>query len=142
CKAALTCPTAGDYCGNDGVGGPANVLYHCTAAGQPPASSQACARGCSVQPAGTNDVCAPNLTCPTAGDYCGNDGVGGDANTLYHCTTAGAAPVSSTGCSAGCAVQPPGSNDFCKQPLHCPSAGDHCGNDAVGGDASTPHHSN
>ncbi len=114
CKQGLTCPGAGDYCGADGVqGGDANTLYHCPGAGQPPSSSEGCANGCSIQPQGVPDFCLQKLDCPGAGDYCGNDGVGGAPNVLYHCNGANQPPASSTTCVAGCNVQPMGVPDFC-----------------------------
>jgi hypothetical protein len=123
CTVTLTCPSAGDYCGSDGVNGDASTLYHCAAAGEPPSSSQPCANGCSVQPAGTDDYCVPDLKCPTAGDYCGNDGVGGPANVLYHCAAAGQPPTSSTTCAMGCAIEPQGVSDVCAGANGCSAQG-------------------
>jgi hypothetical protein len=40
------------------VSGPSNVLYHCNGAGQAAASSTTCSAGCTVEPAGTADLCA------------------------------------------------------------------------------------
>ena len=45
------------------------------------------------------------------GDYCGGDGVAGDADTLYTCS--GGTRASSQLCSAGCLVNPDGS-DACE----------------------------
>src|SRR5690348_1777495 len=86
-EADLTaCPTTGDYCGSDRVGGAANVLYHCAVRGRVPTSSTACAYGCRVMPQGVSDVCNAGPVCPGAGAYCGQDGVqGGAAGTLYNC---------------------------------------------------------
>lgn len=110
----ITCPGYGDWCGSDGVsGGDASTLYHCNGAGQPPASQTSCAAGCTIEPPGTPDVCTPVLSCPGYGDWCGSDGVGGDANTLYHCYGAGQVPAWSTACADGCAVEPPGYPDVC-----------------------------
>jgi hypothetical protein len=65
---SLTCPGAGDYCGSDGVtGGDANTLYHCPGGGQAPSSAQACASGCSVQPAGSSDFCSGSCAGSSAG---------------------------------------------------------------------------
>jgi hypothetical protein len=107
------CPGAGAYCGGDGVtNGNPSTLYQCPGAGSAPSSATPCSNGCSVQPAGTNDSC--KLSCPGTGDYCGSDGVsGGDASTLYQCPGAGQAPSSATPCSAGCHVNPAGTNDVC-----------------------------
>lgn len=141
CKGALVCPTAGDYCGGDQLGGDPNTLYHCGAKGQAPSSSKGCQMGCQVNQQGVDDVCKGGLACPGPGDYCGADGVqGGDANTLYHCPGAGQAPTGSQPCANGCTIQPQGVQDFCAQKLTCPSAGDYCGNDGVGGPANILYH--
>jgi C1A family cysteine protease len=52
-----SCPGPGDYCGGDGMSGDQDTLYHCAAAGQPPASSTRCMSGCQLQPSGTKDNC-------------------------------------------------------------------------------------
>lgn len=51
--------SGGAYCGGDKVvdGDPA-TLYECPTAGAPPTSAKACALGCLVEPAGTEDRCA------------------------------------------------------------------------------------
>jgi hypothetical protein len=70
CAATGKCPAAGDYCGSDGLNGPANVLYHCAGAGQDPGSPQICNSGCQTEPAGTNDFCVGstgNGSCSAAG---------------------------------------------------------------------------
>src|SRR5262249_31592691 len=131
----------GDYCGSDGVqGGDAQTLYHCPGAGQAPSSSQACAQGCSVQPAGTNDFCNAGQICPAAGGYLGGGAVGGGADTVYHFGAGGQAPSSSTACANGCVVEAQGTNDHCKSAMVCPTAGDYCGSDQLGGDANTLYH--
>ena len=114
CRSSQTCPGTGDYCGSDGVqGGDANTLYHCPGSGKPPSGSQACASGCTVEPAGTNDFCAATSKCPSSGAYCGNDGLNGPANVLYQCSGVGASPGSPTICTSGCSVQPSGTPDYC-----------------------------
>jgi hypothetical protein len=141
CKSAIVCPTGGDYCGGDTIGGDPSTLYHCTAGGQPPASSQACANGCQTMPQGTNDVCRSTLSCPGSGPYCGSDGVqGGDPNTLYNCPGAGQPPSSSQACANGCTTEPAGTPDFCAATNNCPSAGDYCGNDQLNGPANVLYH--
>lgn len=45
----------GYFCGDDGIGGPANALFFCS--GGKITSSKACASGCTIVP-GANDVCA------------------------------------------------------------------------------------
>jgi hypothetical protein len=121
------CPGGGAYCGNDGVtNGDANTLYQCPGAGRAPSSSQSCASGCIVMPAGTPDVCAAGggAVCPGGGAYCGSDGVqNGDANTLYQCPSAGRAPTSSQPCASGCVVMPPGQPDVCAGGLGCTPSG-------------------
>lgn len=109
---AITCPGAGDWCGSDGVqGGDPGTLYHCAAAGQAPSSGEPCAAGCEQMPAGTNDFCA--TACPSAGDYCGDDKLGGPGGFLFHCAAAGQAPASYTACSGACVTEPQGYDDFC-----------------------------
>jgi hypothetical protein len=112
---APTCPGAGWYCGGDQMDGDPSTLYSCSSAGAAPDSSQFCSSGCSVEAAGTPDVCASGgPACPGSGAYCGSDGVtGGDPNTLYQCTGAGAAPTSSSSCANGCSIQPAGMPDVC-----------------------------
>lgn len=112
CTSAPICPGAGDYCGGDGVqGGDPDTLYHCPGAGVAPSSAQACDGSCASMPAGTNDACVG--TCPTAGDYCGDDGLNGPAGVLFHCAAAGQPPASSTTCDSGCTHEPAGTDDVC-----------------------------
>ncbi|MHB1843480.1 MAG: hypothetical protein ACYCWW_01420, partial [Deltaproteobacteria bacterium] len=147
CKGGgLVCPGTGAYCGSDGVqGGDANTLYQCPGSGQAPSSSQPCASGCNVQPAGTPDVCNSSTSggttggtgsgpvCPGNGAYCGSDGVtNGAANTLYQCPAAGQAPSSSTACPSTCTVEPAGTPDYCAgSQIVCPGTGPYCGSDGV-----------
>jgi hypothetical protein len=67
--------------------------------------------------------------CPSGGYYCGNDGLNGNASTLYRCTGAGATPQVSQNCSYGCKINPPGVADVCNSAPSgpCPSSGDYCG---------------
>lgn len=47
-------------------------------------------------------------SCPHTGYYCGNDGLGLDANNLYYCSGSGASPVLSKDCSFTCVTMPSG----------------------------------
>ena len=136
------CPGNGAFCGGDGVaGGDGNTLYQCPGKGLAPTSSEACGSGCQTEPNPNPDFCKGGLVCPTVGDYCGGDRIGGDPNTLYHCDANGQAPSSTRPCGMGCQVNPQGVNDACKIALSCPGAGDYCGADGVqGGDANTLYH--
>lgn len=51
--------------------------------------------------------------CKTSGQYCGNDKLVGDPNTLYVCLADGGGRVLQR-CDAGCVVAPPGTDDYCK----------------------------
>jgi hypothetical protein len=104
----LNCPTNGFYCGSDGVGGDPNTLYQCT--GGVADIAAICPNGCQTNPPGQNDQCI-GWHCPTDGLYCGSDGVGGDAKTLYQCI-GGVATVAQV-CPNGCQTNPPGQNDRC-----------------------------
>jgi surface antigen len=53
-------------------------------------------------------------SCPHLGYYCGNDGLGKDANTLYYCSGEGASPSVSKACANGCVTAAKGSDDHCK----------------------------
>lgn len=55
-------------------------------------------------------MCGPD----SAGDWCGSQSnvIGGDPNTLYHCTPNGVA-TNPRFCAAGCVQQPPGTDDTC-----------------------------
>ncbi len=130
-----TCPSGdGLYCGSDGVGGDPKTLYQCT--GGTLTAVQVCPGSCTTMPAGTNDSCG---SCPSGnGAYCGNDGLGLDANTLYNCQN-GVVTVKEQ-CSNGCLVAPPGTPDSCYSggSTGCPSGdGLYCGSDGVGGDPDT-----
>ena len=134
-----SCPSGdGLYCGGNGVSGDASTLYQCT--GGNLTVAQSCSNGCQKMPAGTNDQCAapppPPPSCPSGnGLYCGNDGVGGDSNTLYQCTGGSLSPVSL--CAQGCTTMPAGTNDQCAS-SSCPSGdGLYCGGDTIIGSTST-----
>lgn len=121
-----SCPDDGLYCGGDQVGGDPSTLYRCS--DHTLSIESACANGCNVQPAPTDDFCnaAPASECPNDGLYCGGDGVGGDASILYRCTAHHLAIEES--CSSGCSVQPAGVNDRCASSAPPPPAG---GDDSV-----------
>ena len=60
-------------------------------------------------------------SCPHAGYYCGNDGLGSDANNLYYCSGAGAKPALSKDCSFTCVTMPSGQDDQCSTSGTCSS---------------------
>ena len=47
-----------------------------------------------------------------AGEFCGNDGIGGDPNALYQCDGNGGVS-SCSNCPNGCVIEPSGTNDYC-----------------------------
>src|SRR3546814_2242662 len=51
--------------------------------------------------------------CSHRGYYCGNDGLGLDANKLYFCDAAGAKPTVSKTCSFTCVIMTQGNDDKC-----------------------------
>lgn len=51
--------------------------------------------------------------CKPPGEYCGQDKVSGDPNTLYRCV-ADADAVVIEKCEAGCVIAPPGTDDYCR----------------------------
>ncbi len=53
--------------------------------------------------------------CPNKGYYCGNDGLGKDANNLYYCSGAGASASLSNDCSFTCTTMPKGYDDVCSR---------------------------
>lgn len=77
-------------------------------------------------------------SCPNKGYYCGNDGLGKDANNLYYCSAAGASPTLSKDCGFTCTIMPHGTDDKCGSGS-CSSVktGYYCGKDKIGGDANT-----
>lgn len=78
-------------------------------------------------------------SCTHIGYYCGMDGLGKDANTLYYCSGAGAAPVVKTSCSFTCVTMPSGQDDVCSTSGSCSSVntGYYCGTDKINGNANT-----
>mmetsp|Transcript_15022 Transcript_15022/g.16265 ORF Transcript_15022/g.16265 Transcript_15022/m.16265 type:complete len:295 (-) Transcript_15022:26-910(-) len=76
--------------------------------------------------------------CTHLGYYCGNDGLGKDANNLYYCSGSGASPTLKTDCSFTCATMPSGQDDKCVSGS-CSSVntGNYCGGDKIGGDKNT-----
>jgi hypothetical protein len=71
-----------------------------------------------MNPSGAWDM-ARTLDCPTAGTYCGFDGIRGGTNVLYECSKTGGAPAKATVCGKGCAVMPAGTPDYCKGEVAC-----------------------
>jgi hypothetical protein len=57
-SAMVTCPIRSKLCGNDGLSGPSNNLYLCSAPGAQAQLLQTCQYGCQIVP-GLNDVCNP-----------------------------------------------------------------------------------
>src|SRR5258708_26368127 len=106
----LVCPTAGGYCGGNLANGDPSTLYHCAAAGEPPASAETCGVACERMPPGTDDFCV--TACPTGGGYCGDNGLGGPSTFLFQCV-AGHAPPSYTACNGPCLPDPAGVDDVC-----------------------------
>lgn len=70
-----------------------------------------------ISPMGAFDG-ARELTCPTDGTYCGQNGMRGSKDVLYTCANAGDAPSVKI-CSKGCSAQPPGTPDLCVGVLSC-----------------------
>ena len=112
-----TCPYGdGAYCGLT-VGLDPNGLYQCTSGSF--TLAEACGSGCTVEPPGTADHCAPDSgetppaggSCPFGdGAYCG-DSVGLESGVLYECSGGNYWEVED--CSWGCVVEPPGFADHC-----------------------------
>jgi len=108
-----SCPNGGYYCGNNGVSGSSNTLYYCSGKGGSQ-STIGCGFTCAAYPEGYDDTCVGG-TCQGVGlngYYCGNDNIGGDANTLYLCQNG--APNGARHCMNGCAVQSAGYDDYCR----------------------------
>jgi surface antigen len=76
-------------------------------------------------------------SCPHLGYYCGNDGLGKNANKLYYCSGEGATPSVKQDCSFTCVIEPKGSDDKCdtSSGATCSAVktGNYCGNDKIGG---------
>lgn len=131
----------GPYCGQT-LGGDANTLYNCQ--NGKTASSTKCANGCVVMPPGQADVCASGAgdVCQNAqsgnGPYCGKT-LGGDPGTLYDCQSGKTA--STTVCTHGCVLNPPGTADECAAPPPPPTgtggAGSGVGGSGAGGAAGS-----
>jgi surface antigen len=80
-------------------------------------------------------------SCRNAGWYCGNDGLGKDANTKYYCSSSGGSITDSTKCGMTCVTMPSGQNDKCTSNGSCKGLhGDYCGGDKVNGDTTTLYH--
>lgn len=103
------CPSGdGNYCGGDGVDGDPATLYACTGGQLTPIET--CALGCQYNDSGTDDTC--NTSCPFGdGMYCGGDGIGGDAATLYQCAAGTVTAIEQ--CANGCDARPAGYDDAC-----------------------------
>jgi hypothetical protein len=78
-------------------------------------------------------------SCSHLGYYCGDNGLGKNANTLYYCSGAGATPSTKTACSFTCVTMPSGQDDKCSTSGTCSpvTTGYYCGGDKVKGDANT-----
>jgi hypothetical protein len=121
CAGAGSCPNGdGLYCGGNGVSGNVNTLYNCSAGNLTPV--QACAQGCQVMPAGTNDQCANGPSCPSGdGPYCGGHGVGGDPRYLYRCSAGTLTLIDTcTSYQYGCVPLQAGFSDQCWHPPMAP----------------------
>lgn len=100
---------AGLWCGSE-LGLEANTLYSCDG-GEAATPSQVCAAGCQVNPPGVDDRCIDaNCAGQVDGAYCGAS-IGGSPEVLFWCE--GGAVSSSSACSNGCVIEPPGVNDHC-----------------------------
>ncbi len=108
---------SGEYCGGDKVShGRSNTLYSCRGPGRATVV-RACANGCHVAAAGSDDFCrAAAPTCDSdarTGAYCGGDKVShGRADRLYRCSGPGPARLVED-CSGTCTVAAAGRDDFC-----------------------------
>ncbi len=139
------------YCGNDGPNGDPNTLYQCS--GSSISIVRQCPNGCKTNP-GVDDSCngsgggggTSGANCSGhSGLFCGGDGVGGNANTLYDCEND--AVASSQVCANGCVTNPdPAINDYCETSsggggggVSCSGLPDYkyCGSDGVNGDPNT-----
>jgi hypothetical protein len=79
-------------------------------------------------------------SCSHVGYYCGNDGLGKTADTLYYCSASGATPTVSQTCKQFCVTMPSGSDDKCDTSAASCSAvstGYYCGADKMSGDKNT-----
>lgn len=74
----------GMYCGGNGVSGEGKTLYRCQ--GGKATAVRACTNACVREAPGVDDYCATTPTCAYGdGLYCGDDGVGAKAGSLYRC---------------------------------------------------------
>ena len=72
----------GAYCGNDSMSGAtAGTLYQCPGANQAPTSSQACAGGCNVAPAGYPDTCNSSSSSSTSSSGTSTSSGGSSSDT-------------------------------------------------------------
>lgn len=78
-------------------------------------------------------------SCSHLGYYCGHDGLGKSANTLYYCSGAGAAPTVHKTCGFTCTIMPSGQDDKCADTGSCSkvNTGNYCGGDKLGADGHT-----
>jgi len=80
-------------------------------------------------------------SCHTKGYYCGNDGIGKNANDLYYCSGEGAEPTLHTSCSFTCTIMPSGQDDKCDPSTSATcknvNTGYYCGNDKISGNKNT-----
>mgnify|MGYP003386677078 FL=1 len=76
--------------------------------------------------------------CHHKGYYCGDDGLGKNANKLYYCSGDGADPVLSEACAFTCVTEPSGQDDQCSKNGSCSAVntGYYCGDDKIDGGAS------
>ena len=104
------CPVGEYVCGGDPNGGPdKDTLYSCPMGGMPASAVTVCTHGCVTRlPHGT-DVCQ----CTVDGNYCGNDQIPGDPNTLYRCNPDFTGTLVMK-CVNGCEVNKVGKDDACK----------------------------
>jgi len=135
----------GYYCGNNGVSGDTNTLYHCSNGTL--SVAEVCQYGCQPMAAGTDDACKTGgggggCSGAANGYYCGGNGVSGDANTLYQCSN-GTLSVAEV-CQYGCQPMAAGTDDVCKSSggggsMSCAGAasGYYCGGNGVSGNANT-----
>lgn len=66
------------------------------------------------------------------GEYCGGNGVTGDASTLFSC--AGGKATALRKCTNGCVAELPGTDDYCASTKPCASGdGFYCGGNGVPG---------
>jgi len=76
------------------------------------------------------------------GWYCGNDGLGKNANTNYFCESSGGSITKSNKCGFTCVTMPSGQDDKCTNSGTCKNVktGYYCGNDKINGDKNILYH--